>query len=38
MLLSEDLFALDLSLDPKADLDTRVELSIVGGEIVHTAG
>ncbi|MFE2432937.1 amidohydrolase [Streptomyces sp. NPDC059373] len=32
VLLSEDLF----TLDPKAFLDTRVDLSVVDGEIVHT--
>lgn len=34
VLLSEDLFA----LEPKAILDARVELSVVGGEVVHRAG
>ncbi|MCX5214199.1 amidohydrolase [Kitasatospora sp. NBC_00240] len=34
MLLSDDLFA----LEPKAILDARVELSVVGGEVVHRAG
>ncbi|GGV18574.1 hypothetical protein GCM10010495_36660 [Kitasatospora herbaricolor] len=33
VLLSDDLFA----LDPKAILDARVELSVVGGEVVHRA-
>ncbi|MFI9330145.1 amidohydrolase [Kitasatospora sp. NPDC052868] len=34
VLLSEDLFA----LDPKAILDARVDLGVVGGEVVHRAG
>ncbi|GHH67489.1 hypothetical protein GCM10018781_22820 [Kitasatospora indigofera] len=34
VLLSDDLFA----LEPKAILDARVELSVVGGEVVHRAG
>ncbi|WP_033821179.1 amidohydrolase [Kitasatospora sp. MBT63] len=34
VLLSQDLFG----LDPKAILDTRVDLGVVGGEVVHTAG
>ncbi|MFF1872276.1 MULTISPECIES: amidohydrolase [Streptomycetaceae] len=33
VLLSDDLFA----LEPKAILDARVELSVVGGEVVHRA-
>ena len=39
VLLSQDLFADDLAAkDPRAILDTRVELGIVGGEVVHRAG
>ncbi|MFD9129794.1 amidohydrolase [Kitasatospora sp. NPDC059571] len=34
VLLSDDLFA----LEPKAYLDARVELGVVGGEVVHRAG
>jgi predicted amidohydrolase YtcJ len=34
VMLSDDLFA----LEPKAFLDARVELGVVGGEVVHRAG